>query len=100
MMTKNFQNIMMMLMFGAIVYGITAMMDTVRSVDRMVVFIEHSEEKYEANEARLMAIEKRNEEDAEFNTLFLKMSGKIDTLENSINLLMQRLPAPKEESAN
>ena len=46
--------------------------------------------------ARLESIEKRNEEDAEFNELFLKMSGKLDTLENHIKLLMTQLTKGSE----
>ena len=92
------QNIGSIIIFVAVVYGITVMMDMVRETSRISTYIEMDlkngiEEKKikQELEERLEKIEKRNEEDAEFNELFLKMSGKLDTLEDHIKLLMKQL---------
>tara|TARA_Y100000758_G_scaffold300867_1_gene265738 strand:+ start:924 stop:1238 length:315 start_codon:yes stop_codon:yes gene_type:complete len=92
------QNIGSIIIFVAVVYGITVMMDMVRETSRISTYIEMDlkngieEKKFKQElEERLEKIEKRNEEDAEFNELFLKMSGKLDTLEDHIKLLMKQL---------
>jgi len=103
------QNIGSIIIFVAVVYGITVMMDMVRETSRISTYIEMDLERVESiektlkaqktwlenyetkTEGRLEKIEKRNEEDAEINTLVLKMSGKLDTLEDQIKLLMKQL---------
>ena len=108
------QNIGSIIIFVAVVYGITVMMDMVRETSRRTSYIEMDLKRVERIEqhiveqkkwqteyeekmnARLESIEKRNEEDAEFNELFLKMSGKLDTLENHIKLLMKQLTKGSE----
>ena len=108
------QNIGSIIIFAAVVYGITVMMDMVRDTSRISSYIEMDLKRVERIEqhiaeqkewqaehektmaARLESIEKRNEEDAEFNELFLKMSGKLDTLENHIKLLMTQLTKGSE----
>ena len=108
------QNIGSIIIFVAVVYGITVMMDMVRDTSRISNYIEMDLKRVERIEqhiveqkkwqldheaevaARLESIEKRNEEDAEFNSLFLKMSGKLDTLEDHIKLLMKQLTKGSE----
>ena len=108
------QNIGSIIIFAAVVYGITVMMDMVRDTSRISSYIEMDlkrverieqhiveQKKWQAEyeekmEERLASIEKRNEEDAEFNSLFLKMEGKLDTLENHIKLLMKQLTKGSE----
>ena len=103
------QNIGSIIIFVAVVYGITVMMDMVRETSRISTYIESDLKRVESiektleaqatwledyetkTEERLGKIEKRNEEDAEINEVVLKMSGKLDTLEDQIKLLMKQL---------
>tara|TARA_Y100000758_G_scaffold292015_1_gene246852 strand:+ start:1521 stop:1868 length:348 start_codon:yes stop_codon:yes gene_type:complete len=108
------QNIGSIIIFIAVVYGITVMMDMVRDTGRISHYIEADLQRVERIEShiaaqkvwqseheeriasRLESIEQRNKEDAEFNQLFLKMSGKLDTLEEHIKLLMKQLTKDSE----
>ena len=79
------QTVVQVICVAAILFGITSMMDMIRDVERMVVYIEMSEKTNSEFTERLEKIETRNKQDAEYNKLFDQMVITQETLNQKIN---------------
>ena len=92
------QTVVQVICVAAILFGITSMMDMIRDVERMVVYIEMSEKTNSEFKNRLDQIETRNKQDAEYNKLFDEMvvtqqtlNNKLDKLDDGMKFLMQQI---------
>ena len=92
------QTVVQVICVAAILFGITSMMDMIRDVERMVVYIEMSEKTNSEFKNRLDQIESRNKQDAEYNKLFDEMvvtqqtlNNKLDKLDDGMKFLMQQI---------
>ncbi|MBT6073113.1 MAG: hypothetical protein HOH07_06665 [Euryarchaeota archaeon] len=92
------QTVVQVICVAAIIFGITSMMDMIRDVERMVVYIEMSEKTNSEFNNRLLQIEARNKQDAEYNKLFDEMvitqktlNTKLDKLDDGMKFLMQQI---------
>jgi hypothetical protein len=92
------QTIAMVGILCACVFGIVAIMDTIRDVERMVGFIERIDKRDGNIEARLIIAEQRNEEDADYNEMFDKnrvmlesIEKKLEDQQKQINLLLEQV---------
>lgn len=92
------QTVVQVICVAAILFGITSMMDMIRDVERMVVYIEMSEKTNSEFKNRLDQIETRNKQDAEYNKLFDEMvitqqtlNTKLDKLDDGMKFLMQQI---------
>lgn len=95
---NTIQTVVQVICVAAILFGITSMMDMIRDVERMVVYIEMSEKTNSEFEARLEQIEMRNKQDAEYNKLFdgmvitqQSLNGKLDKLDDGMKFLMKQI---------
>ena len=92
------QTVVQVICVAAILFGITSMMDMIRDVERMVVYIEMSEKTNSEFKNRLDQIETRNKQDAEYNKLFDEMvitqqtlNNKLDKLDDGMKFLMKQI---------
>ena len=92
------QTVVQVICVAAILFGITSMMDMIRDVERMVVYIEMSEKTNSEFTERLEKIETRNKQDAEYNKLFDQMvvtqqtlNNKLDKLDDGMKFLMKQI---------
>ena len=92
------QTVVQVICVAAILFGITSMMDMIRDVERMVVYIEMSEKTNSEFKNRLDQIETRNKQDAEYNKLFDQMvvtqqtlNNKLDKLDDGMKFLMKQI---------
>lgn len=95
---NTIQTVVQVICVAAIIFGITSMMDMIRDVERMVVYIEMSEKTNSEFEARLEQIEMRNKQDAEYNKLFdgmvitqQSLNEKLDKLDDGMKFLMKQI---------
>lgn len=95
---NTIQTVVQVICVAAIIFGITSMMDMIRDVERMVVYIEMSEKTNSEFEARLGQIELRNKQDAEYNKLFdgmvvtqQSLNEKLDKLDDGMKFLMKQI---------
>lgn len=95
---NTIQTVVQVICVAAILFGITSMMDMIRDVERMVVYIEMSEKTNSEFEARLEQIEMRNKQDAEYNKLFdgmvitqQSLNEKLDKLDDGMKFLMKQI---------
>lgn len=95
---NTIQTVVQVICVAAILFGITSMMDMIRDVERMVVYIEMSEKTNSEFAARLEQIEMRNKQDAEYNKLFdgmvitqQSLNGKLDKLDDGMKFLMKQI---------
>lgn len=92
------QTVVQVICVAAILFGITSMMDMIRDVERMVVYIEMSEKTNKEFNNRLELIETRNRQDAEYNKLFdgmvitqQSLNEKLDKLDDGVQFLMKQI---------
>lgn len=92
------QTVVQVICVAAILFGITSMMDMIRDVERMVVYIEMSEKTNSEFNNRLLQVETRNKQDAEYNKLFDEMvitqqtlNNKLDKLDDGMKFLMKHM---------
>lgn len=64
------QTVAMVGVLICVVFGVIAIMDTIRDVERMVTFIERVDARDDNLDARLLEAERRNVEDADYNEMF------------------------------
>tara|TARA_B110000495_G_C22915660_1_gene534844 strand:- start:583 stop:966 length:384 start_codon:yes stop_codon:yes gene_type:complete len=64
------QTVAMVGVLLCVVFGVIAIMDTIRDVERMVTFIERVDARDDNLDARLLEAERRNVEDADYNEMF------------------------------
>jgi len=95
---NTIQTVVQVICVAAILFGITSMMDMIRDVERMVVYIEMSEKTNSEFAARLEQIEMRNKQDAEYNKLFdgmvitqQSLNEKLDKLDDGMKFLMKQI---------
>ena len=66
---NTIQTVAMVGVLLCVVFGVIAIMDTIRDVERMVTFIERIDERDKNIESRLIIAEQRNDEDADYNEM-------------------------------
>tara|TARA_B110000881_G_scaffold214554_1_gene227147 strand:- start:390 stop:728 length:339 start_codon:yes stop_codon:yes gene_type:complete len=95
---NTIQTVVQVICVAAIIFGIISMMDMIRDVEKMVVYIEMSEKTNSEFAERLEKIETRNKQDAEYNKLFDQMvitqetlNQKINKVDDGLKFLMQQL---------
>ena len=64
------QTVAMVGVLLCVVFGVIAIMDTIRDVERMVTFIERVDARNANIDTRLLEAERRNVEDADYNEMF------------------------------
>ena len=66
---NTIQTVAMVGVLLCVVFGVIAIMDTIRDVERMVTFIERIDKRDANIESRLIIAEQRNDEDADYNEM-------------------------------
>ena len=66
---NTIQTVAMVGVLLCVVFGVIAIMDTIRDVERMVTFIERIDKRDAKIESRLIIAEQRNDEDADYNEM-------------------------------
>lgn len=93
---NTIQTVAMVGILACVVFGIVAIMDTIRDVERMVTFIERIDKRDVDIESRLIIAETRNDEDADYNkmidenrVLLKNIEKKIDDQQKQIQFLVE-----------